>query len=282
MRCVKKCKVDKCEGVSRGLGYCNKHYIQHHRNGKITPVVAPDLDGEVWVDICGSESSQVSDFGRVRKKYNYGYRLNTISVVTTTSKNLSVSYKELGGHRVHRQVKVLVAKHFLPKSGGRVLLIDKDYRNCKLDNLVFTQDCRKVASRETIERYKLFTSDIGVAAYEYLAGDEETIYKELLKVRESIEGSLGCRWTGGNDYGSYFMDGLHAFVTKLPTGFIVHESNLVGLLLKECQFAGLRASYNHKEVSTQSWDDSGGGRSLLDDNVYCDIHGDKCEYGEWL
>ena len=49
MKSTRLCTVPECAGRHRSLGYCNKHYIQYRRYGKIVDYRPAVFDGKNWL-----------------------------------------------------------------------------------------------------------------------------------------------------------------------------------------------------------------------------------------
>ena len=136
---MKECSVNWCSRKHYSKGFCDKHYYQIRRYGKILEPIkeTPNLPGEVWKSVNGYEGYyEISNLGRVAS-VNYA----KMGIRKVLSPKHAAEYDKVvlalnGKHRC-KNVHRLVAENFIPNPNNLedVNHIDGNKRNNQVSNL---------------------------------------------------------------------------------------------------------------------------------------------------
>ena len=135
----------------------------------------------------------------------------------------------------------------------RVYYIDNDISNCSLENLAWIASDKISPSYETLMRFKLFTSELGVAVYDYISAKNKDLILLLFDIKTSISRKLQSRYGNlcSSDIDEAFQLGLLKFLQKISNGKLKSELSISGLFLKECEWKCLIiASEKSKSVKS--------------------------------
>ena len=154
------CSVPGCPGVHEARGYCNRHYIQIRRHGKILEDGPTEsLPGEVWKDIDEINGKrqktiryQISNFGRAKSLF-FGRERILKPQINKKERTVRVSL----GVGVCCRVDRLVLKYFVenPYGESRTYYVDGDWKNCMASNLSYKGIVRR---KKTLASLKLQAS----------------------------------------------------------------------------------------------------------------------------
>lgn len=219
-------------------GFCNKHYQQLWRLGRILPEEMPikDLLGELWADIEEAEGYQVSNMGRVKSLVGRGQLITPQKEHRKHMQNpyyrVYLDRRATRGWVKFLYVHIEVAKAFLPNphNDKRIVFKDGNSLNCKADNLAWFWEEPPVYREKLAQFRASVTSDLGRKVLAFIDGNDQALNPFIMQHTPRLKRKLRYRF--GSVCGTMLEEAVHLAFSKglrdIKRGLLVADDNIPG------------------------------------------------------
>lgn len=234
-----QCMIRDCEKPHMSKGFCNRHYQQMWKHGRILPDEMPieDLAGELWADIEEAEGYQVSSMGRVKSLVGRGKlitpQIEKRSHMLKAIKRVYLDRRATRGWVKFLYVHLEVAKAFLPNTHGdsRVVFKNGDSLDCRVENLAWFWDEAPVYSDNLWAFRQSVCSELGEKVLSFIEGNDNALNDFMLHHTPKMRRYLFSRYGNSVD-GTMVDDAIHLTFLKglrdIRRGLLKSDDNIAG------------------------------------------------------
>lgn len=199
-----QCMIRDCEKPHLSKGFCNRHYQQMWKHGRILPDEMPieDLAGEIWADIEVAEGYQVSNMGRVKSLVGRG-KLITPQIDQRTSKHTPSKRVYLDRRSTRGWVKYLyihleVARAFIPNKfdSTRTTFKNGNALDCRADNIEWWWENPPVDNDGLIQFRKSVHSELGKKVLAFIDGNQQALDSFVMQKTDRMRKILQSKFKG--------------------------------------------------------------------------------------
>jgi hypothetical protein len=238
------------------------------------------MSKEIWKKLDEIEGAFVSNFGNVKSVTSRGQRILKPQVYckkgsSETRLRVMIDRRLSSGKVFYPFVHTLVAKYFLgtPKGSAKVIFRDGNPMYCGVFNLAYMYDFDTKADHTTLEKYSKYTSESGVAIYEYCNGNDKPLQAWLQKWSVSMSKILAERYKlSDTDANESYWTGATKFMQKCLIGFMEDGTN-EGLLFSMSKWEALGLKSKQCKLTSEWQSGEDGDFSTMDNYITCDLEG---------
>jgi hypothetical protein len=199
-----QCMIRDCEKPHMSKGFCNRHYQQMWKHGRILPDEMPieDLPGELWADIEEAEGYQVSNMGRVKSLVGRGRlikpQIEQRSHMNTAKKRVYLDRRATRGWVKFLYVHLEVAKAFIPNKfdSTHTTFKNGDALDCRADNIEWWWENPPVDDDGLIQFRKSVHSELGKKVLAFIDGNQMALDSFVMQKTDKMRKILQSKFKG--------------------------------------------------------------------------------------